>query len=53
MAIRAGDEDLTLSAIIKGINFARYNGAKIINASFGDSSYSSGMYDAINNFRSA
>jgi thermitase len=53
MAIRAGDNTMTLSAIIDSINFARQNGAKIINASFVISGvYSNGLYDAINSFRS-
>jgi subtilisin family serine protease len=53
MAIRAGDQNIFLSSIIKWINFARHNGAKIINASFWDTAYSAWMYDAINSFRSA
>jgi subtilisin family serine protease len=36
MALRVGDKNsLTSSFIIKAIDFARENGAKIINASFG------------------
>lgn len=51
MAIRAGNSELTTAALIKGIDFARYNGAKIINASFGGPGFDNAMYDAINNFR--
>ncbi|MEI6426282.1 MAG: S8 family serine peptidase [Candidatus Absconditabacteria bacterium] len=54
MGIRAGDENgFTTSAIIKGIDFARQNGAKVINASFGGPGYSTPLYDAINAFRTA
>lgn len=54
MAIRAWNKTgFELIDIIKSIDFARQNGAKIINASLGGSSYSSGMSDAINAFRTA
>ncbi len=53
MAVRVGDDSMTLEDIIKWIDFARYNWAKIINASFGWIWYSTWMYDAINSFRSA
>lgn len=50
MAIRVGDDALSLDSIIKAIYFAKYNGAKIINASFWGSDYSTWMYDAIRDF---
>lgn len=53
MAIRVWDDSMTLENIIRWIDFARQNGAKIINASFGGRGYSTWMYDAINAFRSA
>jgi subtilisin family serine protease len=53
MAIRVGDDVLYTDAIIKGIDFARHNGAKIINASFGGGGNDQATYDAINRFRSA
>ncbi len=53
MAIRVGNSMLSTDAIIKWISFAKNNWARIINASFGGSSYDTAMYDAINSFRSA
>jgi len=53
MAIRVGDDSMTTLAIVNGINFARHNGAKIINASFGWYTYDQTMYDAINDFKTA
>ncbi|MFZ2151083.1 MAG: S8 family serine peptidase [Candidatus Absconditicoccaceae bacterium] len=50
MAIRVGDDSMTTEAVVRGINFAKYNGAKIINASFGGSSSDTAMSDAINQF---
>ncbi len=47
MAIRF---DLTVSEEIKAINFAKYNGAKVINASFGSESFSQSEKDAIDAF---
>lgn len=47
MAIRAG---LTSSQIIKAIDFAIQNGAKVINASFGGNNYSAFEKTAIENF---
>ncbi len=50
MALRVGDNALSVAAIVKSINFARHNGAKIINASFGGTSESTPMRDAIDAF---
>ena len=60
MSIRAGTEDVGLSTsdIIEAISFAKYNGAKIINASRWSNEYScqdarswdQGLYNAIKNF---
>jgi subtilisin family serine protease len=47
------DTDLSYSGIINSIYFAKHNGAKIINASFGGPSYSQAMYDAIQDFGNA
>ena len=47
MAVRF---DLTVSEEIKAINFAKYNGAKVINASFGGESFSQSEKDAIDAF---
>jgi subtilisin family serine protease len=41
----------TISSEVKAINFARQNGAKIINASFGGGTYSQSEFDAINLFK--
>jgi subtilisin family serine protease len=52
MALRAWSRtNLPASSIIRSINFATANGAKIINASFGSSYFSSWTYDAIQAFR--
>ncbi len=48
MAIKFG---FTVNDEIKAINFAIKNGAKIINASFGGSSFSQSEYDAMNLFK--
>ncbi len=55
MPLKAGDAlgQLATSDIISAIAYARNNGAKIINASFGGPSYSQATYDAINNARNA
>lgn len=53
MAIRVGDDSIALSNIIKWIDFAIQNGAKIINASFGGSDFSQSEYDAVHRFKSA
>ncbi len=51
MAIRAGTGGtITLANLIKAINFARENGAHIINASFGGAGFSQAEYDAIEAF---
>ncbi len=52
MALKAGGENgLSNSAIIKSIDFAIQNGAKVINASFGGNASSSLQYEAIDRFR--
>ena len=43
----------TVASEVKAINFARQNGAKIINASFGGGSFSQSEFDVINLFRQA
>ncbi len=50
MAIKC---DLTVSCLISSMNFARQNGAKIINASYGGSDYSASEYNAISDFENA
>ncbi len=50
MAIKSS---LSVSDNIKSIDFAIQNGAKIINASYGGSSFSGLEYNAINRFRTA
>ena len=50
MALRFG---LDTISEVKAINFARENGAKIINASFGGSAFSQAEYDAIEDFTQA
>ena len=50
MAIKSS---LTTNEIVKAINFAIQNGAKIINASFAGEDYSQSEYDAINVFKNA
>ncbi len=50
MAIKS---DLDVASIIKSIDFAIQNGAKIINASFGGTTFSQSEYDAIGRFRTA
>jgi len=50
MAIKSS---LTISEIVKGINFAIQNGAKVINASYGGNTFSQFEYDAINSFKTA
>lgn len=47
MAIKT---ELTSISVIKSINFARYNGAKVINASFGGFGYDYAMKQAIEAF---
>ncbi|MCX6714772.1 MAG: S8 family serine peptidase [Candidatus Uhrbacteria bacterium] len=42
--------DLTTSEIIKAINFAKFNGAKVINASWGGPDFDAAMKDAIDQF---
>ena len=51
--IMALKSDLTVSEIVKAIDFAIQNGAKVINASYGDNYYSQTEYDAINRFMNA
>ncbi len=51
MTLRAGENWwLATDAIINSINFAKYNGARIINASFGGADYDTWTHDAIANF---
>lgn len=50
MAIKFG---LDIAGEVKAIDFAIQNGVKIINASFGGSSYSATEYNAINRFKAA
>lgn len=50
MALRFG---LDVASEVKAIDFAIQNGAKIINASFGGTSYAQAEYDAIARFRDA
>jgi subtilisin family serine protease len=57
MAVRAGQDGwLATSDIVEAINFAKYNGAKIINASRGDANttcesvYDQAIYEAIEAF---
>lgn len=52
MPIKVADSDgfLSSSDWIKGLNFAKQNGAKIVNASFGGFNYSQAEYDAIHDF---
>ncbi len=51
MALRAGSgRNLTTSAIIDAIDFATYNGARILNASFGGTGFDSLLYNAIQGF---
>ena len=51
--IMALKSDLYSDEIVKAIDFAIQNGAKVMNASWGGYSYSQTIYDAINRFRSA
>lgn len=51
MAVKAGNTtQMCVSDVIKGINFARYNGAHIINASYGGPGFSQNEYNALVNF---
>lgn len=52
MPIKVADKDgfLSSSDWIKGLNFAKQNGAKIVNASFGGLNFSQAEYDAIHDF---
>lgn len=52
MPIKVADKDgyLSSSDWIKGLNFAKENGAKIVNASFGGFQYSPAEYEAIQKF---
>ena len=52
MPIKVADSGgyLSSSDWIKGLNFAKQNGAKIVNASFGGLNYSQAEYDAIHDF---
>lgn len=54
MALRVGNTGMTTSAIIRAVNFARQNGAKVINASFGAYGSTSAVeYLAIKDFTDA
>lgn len=48
--IMALKTQLTTIEVVKSINFAKYNGAKVINASFGGFRYDSAMKQAIDSF---
>ncbi|NOS67234.1 MAG: DUF5011 domain-containing protein [Candidatus Peribacteraceae bacterium] len=50
MAIRT---DFSLFSIIKSVDFARENGARVINASFGGNFYSQTLFDAFERFTDA
>lgn len=50
MAVRT---DFTLFSIIKSVDFARQNGARVINASFGGTFYSQNLFDAFKRFTDA
>ncbi len=52
MPIKVADKDGFLSSVdwIKGLNFAKQNGVKIVNASFGGFEYSPAEYEAIKQF---
>lgn len=50
MALKFG---LDVATEVRAIDFARQNGAKVINASYGGSEYSESEYDAIARFRDA
>lgn len=52
MALKVGDSEgrIYTSAVLSAINFARYNGVKVINASYGGSSYSQIEKDTIDQF---
>lgn len=49
--VQSADGHFYSSNIVKAIDFAIKNGAKVINASYGGPSYSSAEYDAINSFK--
>ncbi|MDD2224835.1 MAG: S8 family serine peptidase [Candidatus Shapirobacteria bacterium] len=51
--VQSADGHFYGSDEIKAIDFAIKNGAKVINASFAGTSYSSSLYDAINRFKEA
>ena len=55
MALKCEDSNGSFDSvcIVKSIDFAIQNGAKVINASFGSGSFSSSQYDAISRFRAA
>ena len=55
MALKCENPDgsFSSSCIIKSIDFAINNGAKVINASYGGSSFDQLEYDAINRFKNA
>ncbi len=48
--IMALKTDLSTDEIIKSIAFAKNNGAQIINASWGGSSFDQMLYDSIDDF---
>jgi subtilisin family serine protease len=48
--IMALKSSLTTSDNVKAINFAKYNGAKVINASWGGSNFDQALKDAIDSF---
>jgi len=50
MAVRFGFD---VASEVQAIDFATQNGAKVINASYGGSTFSQAEYDAINRFRAA
>jgi len=50
MAIKAGNYSFSSSDLIKAVNFARYNNAHVINASWGGTDYDSALKSAIDAF---
>lgn len=51
MSLRSGSgRNLTTSSLIDAISFAQYNGARILNASFGGTGFDSLLYNALSQF---
>lgn len=53
MALKISEPYISSISLVNGINFARHNWAKVINASLWWTEYSQVLYDAINDFRSS